>query len=93
MDDSLISVVIFSFVVFAAVASVLFVAGILLVNKGIITKEELKRAIISLVVFAVIYLGSEFVIGNSVYDVYVKAIEYLAAVVGAGCYWIGSNRQ
>lgn len=91
--SSIFSAVIFSFVVFAAVASVVFVTGILLVNKGIITKEELKRAIISLVVFAVIYLGSEFVIGNSVYDVYVKAIEYLAAVVGAGCYWIGSNRR
>lgn len=91
--SSIFSAVIFSCVVFAAVASVVFVTGILLVNKGIITKEELKRAIISLVVFAVIYLGSEFVIGNSVYDVYVKAIEYLAAVVGAGCYWIGSNRR
>lgn len=89
--SSVLSAVIFSFVVFAAIASVLFVTGILLVNKGIITKEELKRAIISFVVFAVIYLGSEFVIGNSVYDVYVKAIEFLAAVVGAGCYWIGSN--
>lgn len=91
--ESIISPVIFSFVVFAAIASVLFVAGMLLVNKGVITKEELKRTIISLVVFAVIYCGSEFVIGNSVYDVYVKAIEFLAAVVGAGCYWIGSNRR
>lgn len=90
---SIFSAVIFSFVVFAAVASVLFVAGILLVNKGIITKEELKRAIISLVVFAVIYLGSEFVIGSSAYNVYVKAIEFLSAVVGAGCYWIGSNQR
>ena len=42
------------------------------------------NSIISAVIFS-------FVIGNSVYDVYVKAIEFLAAVVGAGCYWVGSN--
>lgn len=91
--SSVLSAAIFYFVVFVAATSVLLVAGILLVNKGIITKEELIRAIIALVVFAVIYLGSELVIGSSVYDVYVKAITFLAAVVGAGCYWIGSNRR
>lgn len=91
--SSVLSRVIFSFVVFAAIASVLFVTGTIFVSKGIVSKEEMKRAIISLIVFAVIYLGSEFVISNSVYDVYVKAIEFLAAVVGAGCYWVGSNRR
>lgn len=91
--SSVLSRVIFSFVVFAAIASVLFVTGTIIVSKGIVSKEEMKRAITSLIVFAVIYLGSEFVIGNSVYDVYVKAIEFLAAVVGAGCYWVGSNRR
>lgn len=90
---SILSTTIFSIVVLTAIASVLFLIGSVLAAKGVITKEELKRALISAVVFAVIYLGSEFVIGNSVYDVYVKPIEYLAAVVGAGCYWIGSNRQ
>ena len=30
-------------------------------------------------------------IGTPTYDVYVKSMEYLAAVIGAGCYWIGSK--
>lgn len=78
-------------VLFAAIAAVLFLGGAVLVAKGGMPKENLKRAIISVVVFAVIYLGSGFIIDWHEYDVYVKAIEFLAAVVGAGCYWIGSK--
>lgn len=78
-------------VLFAAIAAVLFLGGTLLVAKGEMPKENLKRVIVSIAVFAVIYLGSGFVINWQVYDVYVQAIEFLAAVVGAGCYWIGSN--
>lgn len=91
--SSIFSSIIIAIVIVAAIALVLFLIGSVLVAKGVITKEEQKRALISAVIFAVIYLGSEFVIGNSVYDVYVKAIEFLSAVVGAGCYWIGSNRR
>lgn len=54
-------------------------------------KSKIKRAIISIVVFAVIYLLSGPIIGWPNYDIYLKAIEFLAAVIGAGCYWIGSN--
>ena len=56
-------------------------------------KNKIKRAVISVVVFAVIYILSGFTIGWHSYDIYLKAIEFLAAIIGAGCYWIGSNEQ
>ena len=56
-------------------------------------KNTIKRAIISVVIFAVIYILSGLVIGWHGYDMYLKAIEFLAAVIGAGCYWIGSNER
>ena len=56
-------------------------------------KNKIKRAVISVVVFAVIYILSGFIIGWHSYDMYLKAIEFLAAIIGAGCYWIGSNEQ
>ena len=59
----------------------------------IIMKNTIKRAIISVVIFAVIYILSGPIIGWHNYDMYLKAIEFLAAVIGAGCYWIGSNER
>ena len=56
-------------------------------------KNTIKRAIISVVIFAVIYILSGPIIGWHNYDMYLKAIEFLAAVIGAGCYWIGSNKR
>lgn len=56
------------------------------------TKEVMQRTILSVVVFAIIYWSSDFVIGWREFNVYVKAIEFLAAVIGAGCYWIGSKK-
>ena len=56
-------------------------------------KNKIKRAVISVVVFAVIYILSGFIIGWHSYDMHLKAIEFLAAIIGAGCYWIGSNEQ
>ena len=55
-------------------------------------KNTLKRAIISLAVFVVIYLFSGPIIGWTNYDAQLKATEFLAAIIGAGCYWIGSNK-
>lgn len=55
--------------------------------------STIQRAIISLVVFAVIYLLSDFIIGWRAFDIYLKGIEFLAAVIGAGCYWIGSRES
>ena len=56
-------------------------------------KNKIKRAVISVVVFAVIYILCGCTIGGHSYDMYLKAIELLAAIIGAGCYWIGSNEQ
>ena len=56
-------------------------------------KETVIRAIISLAIFAGIYFLSGPIIGWTNYDMYLKGIEFLAAVIGAGCYWIGSNKH
>ncbi len=57
-------------------------------------KHDITRGIVSVIVFAVIFFLSGFIIGYwTVYDVQVKAIEFLAAVIGAGCYWIGSRKN
>ncbi len=53
--------------------------------------DKIKRGISSILVFLVIYFLADFVISVPTYDAYVKAMEYLAAVIGAGCYWIGSK--
>lgn len=52
-----------------------------------------KRAIISVIVFAVVYIVSGVLIGWNGYDALLQAIKVLAAVIGAGCYWIGSNER
>ena len=57
---------------------------------------KIKRAVISVVIFAVIYILSGYT-GYIIdwrwasYDA--RAIVFLAAVIGAGCYWIGSNER
>ena len=56
-------------------------------------QSTIKRAIISVAIFAIIYLLSGPIIGWTAYDALLKAIEFLAAVIGAGCYWIGSNTR
>lgn len=88
LTDLILSVIMFAAIIFA-----LIFAGTALTKRGLITKEALKRAIISIAVFAVIYWGSDYVIGWNEYNVYIKAIEFLAAVIGAGSYWIGSSKQ
>ncbi|MDU5532372.1 MAG: hypothetical protein E6066_09060 [Oscillospiraceae bacterium] len=55
--------------------------------------DTIKRVLISVVVFLVIYFLSGPIIGWTNYDMYLKGIEFLAAVIGAGCYWIGSNKR
>ena len=57
------------------------------------TKNTIKRALVSIAVFAAIYLLSGPFIGWTGYDMNLKGIEFLSAVVGAGCYWIGSNQR
>ena len=54
--------------------------------------SSIKRALISLAVFTVIFALSDALISYKSYDVYVEAIRFLTAVIGAGCYYIGSNK-
>lgn len=68
-------------------------------------KNKIKRAVISVVIFTVIYILSGYIICGLTYDIkaiigsftgdiiYIRAIGFLAAVIGAGCYWIGSNER
>mgnify|MGYP001110497097 CR=1 FL=1 len=90
---SVMSDLILSIIIFAGTMFVLIFAGMVLVKREVIAKETMIRIIISIVVFVVIYWGSGFVIGWREFNVYVQAIEFLAAVIGAGCYWIGSNKR
>lgn len=55
--------------------------------------SKIKRAIISVVVFLVIYFASGPIIGWTEFDMYLQGMEFLAAVIGAGCYWVGSNEN
>lgn len=54
--------------------------------------DTVKRALISAAVFAAIYWGADFVRAYKFSDMYVEMLKYLAAVIGAGCYWIGSRK-
>lgn len=87
LTDFILSIVIFAVILFAFIS-----IGMLLVKHKKMTKEVMQRTILSVVVFAIIYWSSDFVIGWREFNVYVKAIEFLAAVIGAGCYWIGSKK-
>lgn len=55
--------------------------------------NAILRASISVALFVGIYFLSGPIIGWTHYDMYLKGIEFLAAVIGAGCYWIGSNKR
>lgn len=52
---------------------------------------KIKRAIISVIVFVVVYFLDGFIIRWHNYDMYLEALKVLTAVIGAGCYWIGSK--
>ncbi len=61
--------------------------------KDTIFNETVIRVMISLALFIGIYYLSGPIIGWTQYDMYLKGIEFLAAVIGAGCYWIGSRKR
>ena len=56
-------------------------------------KRNIKRAIITLAVFVVIYVATPMLIAFRDYDLYIDALRVLGAIIGAGCYWIGSNEH
>lgn len=53
--------------------------------------HERKRAVVSGVVFVGVYVLSGTLIRWRSYDMYLEALKVLTAVIGAGCYWIGSR--
>lgn len=56
------------------------------------SQRTFLRAIFSVFIFVIIYYGASFVTGSRVFDSDWRTVNYLAAVVGAGCYWIGSRK-
>jgi len=55
---------------------------------------KVKRIGISIAILIGVYFLPNLVISpyGEAYN-YVKAVEWLAAVIAAGCYWIGSNEK
>lgn len=56
-------------------------------------KEFVMRGVITIVVFFALYFLLPLLLQYKSYDVYAQAICILAAVVGAGLYWVGSNSR
>ena len=56
-------------------------------------KNIAKRAIVSIVIGAVVFLLGGLITRWTAYDMYMQAIFYLSGVIAAGCYWIGSNNN
>lgn len=56
-------------------------------------KKILLRVAITAAVFAGTGTAANLFLINGNYDVYVEAIKFLASVIAAGCYWIGSNEK
>ncbi len=54
---------------------------------------DIKRAVISVVILFIMYFAADLIIGLPAYDASVKSTQFLAAVLAAGCYWIGSNKK
>ncbi len=56
-------------------------------------KSIILRVAITAAVFAGTGAVSNLFLINGNYDVYVESIKFLASVIAAGCYWIGSNEK
>ena len=72
---------------------ILFLAalGNILVKKELVTRDASRRGIISIILFALIFYGADFVLQMPLYDINIEAVKFLSAIIGAGCYWIGSR--
>ena len=64
---------------------------ILIIWRERMMNQTLKRAVISAVIFAVVYLGAGLVTQMPAYDGLVKTLEFMSGIIAAGCYWIGSK--
>ena len=61
--------------------------GSILVRNGIIAADRWKRGISAIAVFVILVFMVYLDAG------YVSDVHFLAAVIGAGCCWIGSNKR
>lgn len=50
-------------------------------------QDTIKRALISVAVFAMVYFMSLMI------GVTNREVRFLGTVLGTGCYWIGSNKR
>lgn len=50
-------------------------------------QDTIKRALISVAVFAIVYFMSLMIGVTS------REVRFLGTVLGTGCYWIGSNKR
>jgi hypothetical protein len=55
--------------------------------------QIIKRVIISIVIFIIVFLSGGPIIGWTENDANFKVIFYLSGIIAAGCYWIGSNNK
>lgn len=55
-------------------------------------KDEYKRGLISVCIFVLIFFVFKLLVGVSTYDDGIEAMRFLSAVLGAGCYWVGSRK-
>ena len=55
--------------------------------------NEQKRALIAVAVFLVIFYLSPLLMKYDYYDIRIEAVRLVSAVLGTGCYWIGSNKK
>ena len=53
--------------------------------------RSMERAILSVIVFAVVYFLFDVLLKFNAYNVYLDGLRISTAVLGAGCYWIGSR--
>lgn len=53
--------------------------------------QTIKRAVISVLVFIVVFVGAGVLTRVPAYDSIIKTLEFLSAIIAAGCYWVGSN--
>ena len=49
--------------------------------------------LMAVIIFIIIYVVSDMIIGAPAYDASLKSKQVLTAVVAAGCYWIGINKK
>ena len=54
--------------------------------------NDKRNIVIAVIVFLVVFFAGNFVVDWIPLDYTTAAIIYLAAVIAAGCFWIGRNK-